>query len=127
MSPYPAAGSPGKTYRFYDPASVGAASPGAGSAGAGAASPLAAAPCLKAWHHLTVQADGRVAPCCVLAGEGGSVADRPLAEVWGVDPFLEAVRAGMRAGRPLPRCAECSANLLSHERAIRARLPGVAA
>lgn len=91
------------------------------------ASALRAAPCLKAWHHLTVQADGRVAPCCVLAGEGGSVAERSLADVWGLDPFLESVRAGMRAGRPPGRCAECSENLLAHERAIRARLLEVAA
>ena len=96
----------------------GAALPEAGSAPG-----LHGAPCLKAWHHLTVSADGRVAPCCVLAGEGGSVAERPLAEVWGVDPFLQAVRAGMRAKAPPGRCAECSENLLSHERNIRAMLP----
>ncbi len=102
---------------------IGIAAPTASAA----PDPLSAAPCLKAWHHLTVQADGRVAPCCVLAGEGGSVAERSLAEVWGLDPFLASVRAGMRAGRPPGRCAECSENLLAHERAIRARLPEVAA
>ena len=62
----------------------------------------------------------------MLAGTGGSVADAPLAEVWTTDPTLLAVRAGMRAGRPTGRCAECSENILAHERAIRARLPGVA-
>ncbi len=81
------------------------------------------APCLKAWHHLTISADGRVAPCCVLAGSGGSVADRPLAEVWESDPFLSKVREGMLAGSPQGRCAECSENLLIHERALLARLP----
>ncbi|GDX82656.1 heme d1 biosynthesis radical SAM protein NirJ2 [Deltaproteobacteria bacterium] len=98
-----------------------------------APSPLAAAregyhaaPCLKAWHHLTISADGRVAPCCVLAGSGGSVADRPLAEVWEGDPFLTQVREGMLAGAPQARCAECSENLLDHERAILARLPEAA-
>ncbi|MDP2316666.1 MAG: radical SAM protein [Pseudomonadota bacterium] len=83
---------------------------------------LAAAPCLKAWHYLVVQADGRTAPCCVLAGTGGSVADAPLAQVWESDPTLVGIRAGMRAGRPTGRCAECSENILVHERAIRARL-----
>ena len=82
-----------------------------------------AAPCLKAWHHLTISADGRVAPCCVLAGSGSSVAQRPLAEVWEGDPFLERVRADMLAGKPQGRCVECSENLLAHERAIHARLP----
>ncbi len=87
----------------------------------------AAAPCLKAWHHLAVSADGRVAPCCVLAGEGGSVANRSLAEVWEGDAFLSGVRTSMLAGRPAGRCVECSENLLAHERAIRARLPAGAA
>ncbi len=86
-----------------------------------------AAPCLKAWHHLAVSADGRVAPCCVLAGEGGSVAERPLAEVWESDPFLEGVRTSMLAGRPTGRCVECSENLLGHERAIRSRIEAGAA
>ena len=84
---------------------------------------LAGAPCLKAWHHLVVQADGRVSPCCVLAGEGGSVAEQPLWQAWAGDPFLETVRARMLAQAPLPRCRECSWNILSHEAVIRAALP----
>jgi MoaA/NifB/PqqE/SkfB family radical SAM enzyme len=85
----------------------------------------AAAPCLKAWHHLTVSADGRVAPCCVLAGSGGSVAEAALAHVWEHDPFLAGVRVSMLRGQPTGRCAECSENLLTHERAIRARIAAV--
>jgi MoaA/NifB/PqqE/SkfB family radical SAM enzyme len=84
---------------------------------------LQGAPCLKAWHYLVVQADGRSSPCCVLAGEGGSAADQPLERLWRSDPFLERVRAGMLAQAPLPRCRECSANILAHEAAIRAALP----
>ena len=83
---------------------------------------IAGAPCLKAWHYLVVQADGRTSPCCVLAGEGESVADRPLAKVWNDSPYLESVRTGMRAGRPTGRCAECSENILAHERLIRGQL-----
>jgi MoaA/NifB/PqqE/SkfB family radical SAM enzyme len=89
---------------------------------AGTGEGLVAAPCLKAWHHLVVQADGRTSPCCVLAGEGESVADTALAALWPTSPYLEQVRAGMRAGRPTGRCAECSENILAHERAIRSRL-----
>lgn len=77
------------------------------------------APCLKAWHYLVVAADGRTSPCCVLAGEGGSVAQTPLAEVWEHDPFLSAVRHGMLHRTPLPRCRECSQNILAHEAVIR--------
>jgi MoaA/NifB/PqqE/SkfB family radical SAM enzyme len=84
---------------------------------------LRGAPCLKAWHYLVVQADGRTSPCCVLAGEGGSVRDTPLAEAWRADPFLARVRAGMLAGSPLPRCRECSWNILGHEALIRDHLP----
>lgn len=83
---------------------------------------LAAAPCLKAWHYLVVQADGLTSPCCVLAGQGESVADTPLREVWERGTFLETVREGMRSGAPLPRCRECSPNILAHERVIRSHL-----
>lgn len=81
---------------------------------------LAGAPCLKAWHYLVIQADGRSSPCCVLAGQGGSAAEMPLARLWTSDPFLESVRGGMLEKRPLPRCRECSWNILSHEAHIRA-------
>lgn len=84
---------------------------------------LRGAPCLKAWHYLVVQADGKTSPCCVLAGEGGSVAEQPLSQAWAEDPFLNRVRAGMTQGQPLPRCRECSWNILSHEARIRAELP----
>jgi len=84
---------------------------------------LRGAPCLKAWHYLVVQADGRTSPCCVLAGEGGSVADQPLSTLWADDPFLDRVRQGMRSHQPLPRCRECSWNILAHEAQIRASLP----
>lgn len=96
---------------------------GARPPAAGAAPGLRGAPCLKAWHHLVVQADGRTSACCVLAGEGESVAARPLREVWEGGAWLGGLRAAMAAHRPPPRCAECSENLLAHERAIRARLP----
>ncbi len=86
---------------------------------------LAGAPCLKAWHHLVIQADGRVSPCCVLAGEGAVVDDVDVASAFASDPFLQKVRAGMLAGTPLARCRECSENILVHERAIRDRLPAV--
>lgn len=84
---------------------------------------LRGAPCLKAWHYLVIQADGRTSPCCVLAGEGGSLRTGALAATWASDPFLETVRAGMKAGQPLARCRECSANILAHEERIRAALP----
>jgi MoaA/NifB/PqqE/SkfB family radical SAM enzyme len=88
-----------------------------------AAPGLHGAPCLKAWHYLVVQADGRSSPCCVLAGEGGSAAAQSLQALWSSDPFLQRVREGMAQGRPLPRCRECSPNILAHEALIRAHLP----
>jgi MoaA/NifB/PqqE/SkfB family radical SAM enzyme len=96
------------------------ASPPPAAAGEG----LHGAPCLKAWHYLVVQADGRSSPCCVLAGEGGSARSQPLEQLWQTDPFLEKVRAGMLAKAPLERCRECSWNILSHEAEIRRHLPG---
>lgn len=104
--------------RFAQPARRGVTPPPAG-AGEG----LKGAPCLKAWHHLVVSADGRIAPCCVLAGTGESLVDTSLATLWRTSPTLEGIRAGMLAKRPPGRCAECSENILGHERAIRARLP----
>lgn len=84
---------------------------------------LRGAPCLKAWHYLVIQADGRSSPCCVLAGEGGSAREQPLSSLWETDPFLKQVRDGMLAKAPLPRCRECSWNILSHEAEIRRHLP----
>ena len=78
--------------------------------------------CLKAWHYLVVQADGRTSPCCVLAGQGESVAERPVAEVWREGAFLNEVREAMVAGAPLQRCRECSPNILVHEAHIRSQL-----
>jgi len=83
---------------------------------------MKAAPCLKAWHYLVVQADGRTSPCCVLAGQGESVAETSLAGVWSDSSFLNRVREGMLKGEPLPRCRECSANILAHEAVIRSHL-----
>ena len=83
---------------------------------------LKGAPCLKAWHYLVVQADGKTSPCCVLTGQGGSVAEQSLEEVWYGDPFLEKVRRGMLNGEPLERCKECSWNILQHEALIREHL-----
>ena len=83
---------------------------------------LAGAPCLKAWHHLVIQADGRTSPCCVLAGEGEPVTTQSLATVWREGPYLSGLRVAMQAHTPPPRCAECSENILTHERNIRSRL-----
>jgi len=83
---------------------------------------LKGAPCLKAWHYLVVQADGRTSPCCVLAGEGESLSETPLEKLWTESPFLESVREGMLNGQPLPRCRECSGNILAHEAVIRSHL-----
>ena len=83
---------------------------------------LKGAPCLKAWHYLVVQADGKTSPCCVLAGQGGSVAQTSVKETWESDPFMNTVRDGMMAHQPLPRCTECSWNILQHEARIREAL-----
>ncbi len=80
------------------------------------------APCLKAWHYLVVQADGKTSPCCVLSGQGGSVRNTTLDTLWRTDPFMLSVRRGMEAHQPLPRCRECSWNILQHEAAIREAL-----
>lgn len=83
---------------------------------------LKAAPCLKAWHHLVIQADGRISPCCVLAGQGGDARDRSLEELWLGDSFLEKIRFGMKNKKPDKRCSECSWNILSHEANIRSEI-----
>ena len=83
---------------------------------------LKAAPCLKAWHHLVVQADGKISPCCVLSGQGGDARKQPLPLLWNTDPFLKKIRFGMANKSPTKRCSECSWNILSHEANIRAEL-----
>ncbi len=105
-----------------EPSSDGAAraaAPAAFPRGEGMLADLRRAPCLKAWHYIVVQADGRTSPCCVLAGQGESVEERSLVDVWRSGDFLEQIRAAMLAGQAPARCSECSANILAHERVIR--------
>ena len=83
---------------------------------------LKGAPCLKAWHHLVIQADGRSSPCCVLAGQGGQAKNTALHTLWTSDAFLEDIRKNMRLQQPTARCTECSWNILMHEANIRAEL-----
>jgi AdoMet-dependent heme synthase len=80
------------------------------------------APCLKAWHHLVIQADGVTSPCCVLAGEGGKINGQSLQQLWNTDSFLNRIRQGMLKKDPHERCQECSWNILSHEANIRAEI-----
>lgn len=105
--------------RFTTPTTQRGTAPPAAPQGQG----FKGAPCLKAWHYLVVQADGRTSPCCVLTGQGESVADQPLDQLWRDSPFLTRVREGMLSQNPLPRCRECSPNILAHEAAIRGELP----
>jgi MoaA/NifB/PqqE/SkfB family radical SAM enzyme len=100
-------------------AAARAAAPGSDAGGQGMLADLRRAPCLKAWHYIVVQADGRTSPCCVLAGQGESLEQRSLVDVWRSGDFLERIRSAMLAGRPPARCSECSANILAHERVIR--------
>lgn len=92
---------------------------------AGTGSGYAKAPCLKPWHHLVVAADGHLSPCCVLTGEGESVASTSLGAAWEGSAYLTNLRRGMLSGTPGGRCAECSENILVHERNIRAALPKI--
>ncbi len=85
-------------------------------------SPFAAAPCLKAWHYIVVQADGKISPCCVLAGEGESLRDQSLKDLWIGSDYLNKIRSSMLQGKPTDRCVECSANILVHEADIRQHL-----
>ena len=80
------------------------------------------APCLKPWHHLVVGHNGKTAPCCVLSGEGPSIKNQSFMEFWTKDKYFEQLRNSMRAHNPTKRCAECSWNILRHEREIRAQL-----
>lgn len=108
--------------RFLAPSSVAR---GTGPPSAGSGQGYAKAPCLKPWHHLVISANGNLSPCCVLAGEGESVAQTSLSTAWESSPYLAKLRAGMLAGTPGGRCAECSENILVHERNIRAELANV--
>lgn len=76
------------------------------------------APCYKPWHHLTIQADGRTSPCCVLAGEGETIRGSNISEFWSTSSYLNGLRQTMRDHKPTKRCSECSPNILSQEWAI---------
>ena len=87
---------------------------------------LDGAPCLKPFYHLTLTADGKISPCCVLAGEGSRLLDLQqvsLKALWNEDVFLQLLRKRMIEQNPIDRCRECSNNILNHEAYIRSHFP----
>ena len=104
------------------------------------------APCFKPFYHLTLSADGKSSPCCVLASQGGRIQEylqknsppernihgknihdknihkNALQNLWLQDPFLQDIRQAMLHQKPLDRCKECSYNILRHENTIRTHL-----
>ncbi len=87
---------------------------------------LDGAPCLKPFYHLTLTADGKISPCCVLAGQGSRLFDMQqpsLTKVWHDDAFLQLLRKRMIEHNPIDRCRECSNNILNHESYIRSHFP----
>lgn len=84
----------------------------------GQQSGILGAPCYKPWHHLTIQADGRTSPCCVLAGEGEPINGATVSDFWETSPYLTGMREKMLAHTPPKRCRECSPNILRQEWAI---------
>lgn len=82
---------------------------------------LLGAPCYKPWHHLTIQANGRTSPCCVLAGSGDAITE-DLQSFWHSNPYFQEMRLAMLEHRPPDRCSECSNNILQQERLIQEAL-----
>ena len=76
---------------------------------------LLGSPCYKPWHHLTIQADGKISPCCVLAGEGENIREGTVQQIWQDSPYLNRLRSQMLNHTPTKRCSECSPNILSQE------------
>ena len=87
----------------------------------GSKSGLLGAPCYKPWHHLTIQANGRTSPCCVLAGSG-EVITEDLQSFWRENRYFQEMRQSMVNHRPPSRCAECSRNILQQEKLIQEAL-----
>ena len=82
---------------------------------------LLGSPCYKPWHHLTIQADGRTSPCCVLAGSGEPITE-DLQSFWLNSSYFKQMRSSMLNHRPPARCSECSNNILQQERLIQEAL-----
>ena len=80
------------------------------------------AACLNPWHHLVVQHNGRVGPCCVIPPEDGSddIRTRTLPEVWLRGRTFTDLRRAMVSGEMTPYCRNCSMAIISQNDAIRA-------
>ncbi len=81
------------------------------------------AACLNPWHHLVVQHNGRVGPCCVIAPDDGAddIRDRTLGDVWARGRTFHGLRKAMVSGEMHPHCRNCSMAIISQNEAIRAQ------
>ncbi len=81
------------------------------------------AACLNPWHHLVVQHNGKVGPCCVIPPEDGAddIRTRSLADVWFRGPTFTNLRNAMVSGEMTPYCRNCSMAIISQNDAIRRR------
>ncbi len=79
------------------------------------------AACLNPWHHLVVQHNGKVGPCCVIPPEdhADDVRTRSLEEVWVRGRTFTELRAAMVSGAMTPHCRNCSMAIIRQNEAIR--------
>lgn len=80
------------------------------------------APCLNPWHHIVIQHNGRVSPCCVFPPEDGAddIRDRSLAEVWFEGSCFQALRRSLVEQKMIRHCQNCSMSIISQNETIRA-------
>lgn len=83
---------------------------------------VAHAPCLNPWYYLVVHPNGRVSPCCVIAGPGEDVREAGLRETWERGRYFTELRDSMRRKVMTDLCRNCSRHIIARNDYIREHL-----
>jgi len=63
--------------------------------------------CYEPWHHLVIQPDGSVGPCCLSHDDPANIYQSSLREIW-FEGYFKQIRRKFSRGEQLSYCDNCS-------------------